>query len=126
MIGGSIAEIWPADECVHLSIFQATIAYTIERRGFFMALFSISAVGSVGVGACIAAYIETAPGLGWRWIQWIHCMFVFSLSGIHSYSLNINMQCGRGPHIASTRTDEGDAVRRHPHPARSQDEGGNG
>jgi hypothetical protein len=50
-----------------------------------MAVYSISAIGSVGVGACIAAYVETAPGLGWRWIQWIHCMFVIPLSCYHTF-----------------------------------------
>jgi hypothetical protein len=37
-----------------------------------MAVYSLSAIGSTGVSATLAAYIETS--LGWRWIQWIHCM----------------------------------------------------
>jgi MFS family permease len=57
MVGGSIADVWPAHE-----------------RGLFMSIYSLAAMGSVGIAATAAAYIETS--LGWRWIQWIHCMSV--------------------------------------------------
>lgn len=55
MVGGSIADIWMPHE-----------------RGLPMAIFSLAAVGCTGLGPVAAGWIEMAPHLGWRWIQWIH------------------------------------------------------
>lgn len=54
MVGGTIADIWPASE-----------------RGIPMALFSVAAMGGSGLGPVAAGWIEMNPHLGWRWIQWI-------------------------------------------------------
>ncbi|KAI5830150.1 MFS general substrate transporter [Schizophyllum commune Tattone D] len=54
MVGGTIADIWPAAE-----------------RGIPMALFSIAAIGGTGLGPVASGWIEMNPHLGWRWIQWI-------------------------------------------------------
>jgi hypothetical protein len=56
------------------------------RRGFYMSIYTICTIQALGVGATIAAYVETAPHMGWRWIQWIHCMYV--VRSIH-WSANI-------------------------------------
>ena len=39
-----------------------------------MAIFAIAAVGGTGLGAVPAGWIDMT--LGWRWIQWIHLMYV--------------------------------------------------
>jgi MFS family permease len=57
MVGGSIADIWAPAE-----------------RGFFMSVYSLSALASIGIGPVAAAWIEADPHLQWRWIQWIHFM----------------------------------------------------
>jgi hypothetical protein len=50
-----------------------------------MALSSFASLVSVGIGAAVAAYIDTAPRMGWRWIQWVHCMLV--KPWIYTYTL---------------------------------------
>ena len=41
-----------------------------------MSLYSLCAIGSVGLGPVAAGWIEMNPRLQWRWIQWIHMMYV--------------------------------------------------
>ncbi|KAI0784520.1 major facilitator superfamily domain-containing protein [Abortiporus biennis] len=62
MVGGSIAEIWHPHE-----------------RGVPMAIFSIAAIASTGLGPLAAGWIEMNPHLGWRWIQWIHLIVTGAL-----------------------------------------------
>ncbi|KAI9573844.1 major facilitator superfamily domain-containing protein [Boletus coccyginus] len=54
LVGGTIADIWKPD-----------------KRGFPMALFAISALGSSGLGPLLAGWVAFNDDLGWRWIQWI-------------------------------------------------------
>jgi hypothetical protein len=58
----------------------------MHRRGFYMSIYTIWTIQALGVGATIAAYVETTPHMGWRWIQWIHCMYV--VRSIH-WSTNV-------------------------------------
>ena len=52
-----------------------------SRRGFPMAIFALAAVGGTGLGAVPAGWIDMT--LGWRWIQWIHLMYVVQLFFSH-------------------------------------------
>lgn len=46
-----------------------------------MAIFSIAALGGTGLGPTAAGWVEMNSHLQWRWIQWIHLMYVqFSLT----------------------------------------------
>ncbi|OAX39681.1 MFS general substrate transporter [Rhizopogon vinicolor AM-OR11-026] len=64
MLAGTIADIWQPHE-----------------RGVPMAMFSFTAVFSIGLGSVFGGLIASNPHLGWRWVQWIHVMFagIFSL-----------------------------------------------
>lgn len=44
-----------------------------------MSIFSVMAFIANGVAAMVAGWIEVDSRLGWRWIQWIHLMYVHSL-----------------------------------------------
>ncbi|KAH8100406.1 MFS general substrate transporter [Cristinia sonorae] len=55
MVGGSLADIWLPSE-----------------RGIPMAIFTIAAMASTGVGPVAAGWIEMNPRFEWRWIQWFH------------------------------------------------------
>ncbi|OBZ74070.1 hypothetical protein A0H81_05937 [Grifola frondosa] len=59
MVGGTVADIWMSHE-----------------RGVPMALFSVAALGGVGVGCVAGGWIEQNSHLGWRWIQWIHVILL--------------------------------------------------
>ena len=41
-----------------------------------MSLFALSAIGGTALGPVGGAWIEANSHLGWRWIQWIHVMYV--------------------------------------------------
>lgn len=41
-----------------------------------MALFSVTAIAGTGMGPVAAGWIEANPHLQWRWIQYIHIMYV--------------------------------------------------
>ena len=43
-----------------------------------MAIFTLTALGGIGVGPIIGGWIEMNPHLGWRWIQWIQMMYVLT------------------------------------------------
>ncbi|OJA17621.1 hypothetical protein AZE42_10118 [Rhizopogon vesiculosus] len=71
MLAGTIADIWQPHE-----------------RGVPMAMFSFTAVFSIGLGSVFGGLIASNPHLGWRWVQWIHVMFagIFSLCVIFALS----------------------------------------
>jgi len=75
MVGGTVADIWATHE-----------------RGFPMALFAYSAVGSTGLGPALAGYIALNPHLEWRWIQWITAI----VTGIYFVSVWFIMVETRG------------------------------
>ena len=54
LVGGTIADIWNTHE-----------------RGLPMALFALCSIVGSAIGATAFAYVDMAPHLGWRWIQWI-------------------------------------------------------
>ena len=41
-----------------------------------MSVFAIMALIGPGVGCTASGWIEQNPHLEWRWIQWIHVMYV--------------------------------------------------
>lgn len=41
-----------------------------------MSLFAIMALTGPGIGCVASGWIEQDPRLEWRWIQWIHVMYV--------------------------------------------------
>lgn len=41
-----------------------------------MAIFSLAAVGCTGLGAVVAGWVDMNKHMGWRWIQWLHLMYV--------------------------------------------------
>lgn len=41
-----------------------------------MSIYALAAVGGVGLGPVAAGFVEMNPQLEWRWIQWIHAVFV--------------------------------------------------
>lgn len=41
-----------------------------------MSLFAFSALFSFGLGSAFGGLIAASPHLGWRWVQWVHVMFV--------------------------------------------------
>jgi multidrug resistance protein len=55
MVAGTIADIWRPHE-----------------RSLPMSIYSLAAVGSIGLGPVPAGWIEMNSHLQWRWIQWIH------------------------------------------------------
>jgi hypothetical protein len=42
-----------------------------------MSAYSLLAFAGNGFGALVGGWTEANPKLGWRWIQWIHLMFVY-------------------------------------------------
>lgn len=44
-----------------------------------MSLFAIMALTGPGIGCVASGWIEQDPHLEWRWIQWIHVMYVWDL-----------------------------------------------
>jgi hypothetical protein len=61
----------------------------LYSRGLPMALYSLSAVASVGISATAAGWIEANPHMQWRWIQWIHVMWVLKLYFSFPWALNM-------------------------------------
>ncbi|KAH9935971.1 MFS general substrate transporter, partial [Epithele typhae] len=59
MVGGTIADIWAPSE-----------------RGLPMSLFATMVLSGPGVGCVAAGWIEQNPHLEWRWIQYIHAMYL--------------------------------------------------
>lgn len=47
-----------------------------------MSIFTAAAIGGNGLGPIAGGWIEMNPHLGWRWIQWIHTMYIH-FSGLH-------------------------------------------
>ncbi len=41
-----------------------------------MSIFAMAAIGATGLGPAGAGWIEMDRKLEWRWIQWIHLMYV--------------------------------------------------
>jgi hypothetical protein len=41
-----------------------------------MGIFTFAAISATGVGPVAAGWIEANPHFEWRWIQWIHVMYV--------------------------------------------------
>lgn len=41
-----------------------------------MSIFSVTAIGGTGIGPVAAGWIAANPHLQWRWIQWLHAMYV--------------------------------------------------
>ncbi|KAH7885788.1 major facilitator superfamily domain-containing protein [Phlebopus sp. FC_14] len=58
LVGGTIADIWDPTE-----------------RGFPMSFFTLVNMTCTGFGPMVSGWIELAPRLQWRWIQWIHAIF---------------------------------------------------
>lgn len=55
-----------------------------------MSIFTLTAISGVAVGPVAAGWIDMDPRLGWRWIQWIHAMYVDHLSCIsHTSSIRV-------------------------------------
>ncbi|KAI0731113.1 MFS general substrate transporter [Earliella scabrosa] len=59
MVGGTIADIWAPHE-----------------RGVPMSAFAVMVLSGPGVGCIAAGWIEQNPSLGWRWIQWMHVIWL--------------------------------------------------
>ncbi|RPD64468.1 MFS general substrate transporter [Lentinus tigrinus ALCF2SS1-7] len=59
MVGGTIADIWAPHE-----------------RGLPMSVFATMALSGSGVGCVAAGWIEQTPHMEWRWIQWIHVIWI--------------------------------------------------
>lgn len=60
VVAGTIADIWSP-----------------KLRGVPLTFFAVLAFCGNGLGALISGWIEMHPRLGWRWIQWIPCIFTF-------------------------------------------------
>ena len=41
-----------------------------------MALFTLIAIGGTGLAPVYAGWISINPNLEWKWIQWVHMMYV--------------------------------------------------
>lgn len=41
-----------------------------------MSLFAFSSIFSFGLGSVFGGLIAASPHLGWRWVQWVHVMYV--------------------------------------------------
>jgi len=79
MVGGTIADIWRPHEFV--CHFHTCFRYLhSSRRSLPMSIYSLAAVGGTGLGPVAAGWVEMNPHLQWRWIQWIHMMFVVSFT----------------------------------------------
>jgi MFS family permease len=48
-----------------------------------MSVYSLAAVGGTGLGPVAAGWVEMNSRLRWRWIQWIHMMFVVLFTAIN-------------------------------------------
>ncbi|TBU30598.1 MFS general substrate transporter [Dichomitus squalens] len=59
MVGGSIADIWAPHE-----------------RGLPMSIFAVMVLSGPGIGCIAAGWIEQNPHLEWRWIQWLHVIWL--------------------------------------------------
>ncbi|KAI0793846.1 MFS general substrate transporter [Fomes fomentarius] len=59
MVGGTIADIWAPHE-----------------RGVPMSAFAVMVLSGPGIGCIAAGWIEQAPRFGWRWIQWMHVIWL--------------------------------------------------
>jgi len=50
--------------------------FFVNRRGVPMALFTLIAIGGTGLAPVYAGWISINPNLEWKWIQWVHMMYV--------------------------------------------------
>ena len=91
-----------------------------------MAAFAAMVFSGPGIGCIAAGWIEQNRHLQWRWIQWIHVMFVqASLSVRRTGELKTEQLAGdlrRG----DADMHEGDAVGRAPDAAREEAAQGDG
>src|SRR5258707_11537833 len=79
MVGGTIADIWGPHEWVFHLLTRFRRSHG-SRRSLPMSIYSLAAVGGTGLGPVAAGWVEMNPRLQWRWIQWIHMMFVVSFT----------------------------------------------
>jgi len=59
-----------------------------------MSAYSLLAFAGNGFGALVGGWTEANPKLGWRWIQWIHLMFVDLQSFIGLFFLDVSFVQG--------------------------------
>lgn len=76
MVAGTVADIWNPAELVCTRFVESDILTYVRRIGLPMALYTLFAFMGNGVGAIVAGWVEENQRLQWRWIQWIHLMFV--------------------------------------------------
>ncbi|KAI9573830.1 major facilitator superfamily domain-containing protein [Boletus coccyginus] len=62
LVGGTIADIWEP-----------------VARGLLMSLFTLVNMTCTGFRLMVSGWIKYDSHLQWRWIQWLHAMFVFSI-----------------------------------------------
>ena len=67
MIGGTVADIWSAEECEFVCSSNARVCLPMD-------IFSATALGGLGLVLVFFGWIETDYKLGWRWIQRIQLM----------------------------------------------------
>jgi MFS family permease len=84
MVGGTIADIWRPHEFV-CAIYNSFRHLFSSRRSLPMAIYSLVGIGGTGLGPAVAGWVEMNPHLQWRWIQWIHMVFVVLLTAILSH-----------------------------------------
>jgi hypothetical protein len=51
-----------------------------------MSIYSFAAVGGIGLGPVAAGWVEMNLRLQWRWIQWIHMMFVILFYNLYAFT----------------------------------------
>ena len=84
MVGGTIADIWKPHQFVR-PIHTTFSPSFFFRRSLPMSVYSLAAVGGTGLGPVAAGWVEMNHRLQWRWIQWIHMMFVILFTAINVY-----------------------------------------
>jgi MFS family permease len=85
MVGGTIADIWRPHEWV----FHFYTCFRLShgsRRSLPMSIYSFAAVGGIGLGPVAAGWVEMNLRLQWRWIQWIHMMFVILFYNLYAFT----------------------------------------
>jgi MFS family permease len=50
--------------------------WQFSRRGVPISLLAFTSIFSTGLGSVFGGLIASNPHLGWRWVQWVHVMFV--------------------------------------------------
>lgn len=57
-----------------------------------MSIFAFSSIFSFGLGSVFGGLIATSPHLGWRWVQWVHSMFVQKAASIGVFLLTLSLR----------------------------------